>query len=111
MRTVRACTVRSSNAVGALLLRSYLQQEKVLAILDATSDVMERLFHGDSEQAVRMRAFDWDMSELGPPTTWPDSLRIAVSICLASRFPIVILWGAKWTLLYNDASIPFLGNV
>ena len=82
-----------------------------MAILDATSDVIERLFHGDSEQAVRMRTFDWDMSELGSPTTWPDSLRIAVSICLASRFPIVILWGAKWTLLYNDAYISFLGNV
>jgi signal transduction histidine kinase len=91
--------------------KSYLQQEKVLAILDAPPDVMERWFRGDSEQAVRMRAFDWAMSELGSPTTWPDTLRVAVSICLASRFPIVILWGPKWTLLYNDAYIPFLGNV
>lgn len=40
---------------------------------------------------------------------WPHSLRSALSICLSSRFPMVIRWGARMINLYNDAYIPILG--
>ncbi|HEX2278972.1 MAG TPA: PAS domain S-box protein [Candidatus Tectomicrobia bacterium] len=60
--------------------------------------------------ARRMRAFDWSTTDLGPPQGWPENLRMAVSLCLTSRFPILIWWGPTLSLLYNDAYIPFLGE-
>ena len=49
-------------------------------------------------------------SDLGPPGRWPENLRTAVSLCLTSRFPILIWWGPDLNVLYNDAYIPFLGR-
>ena len=71
---------------------------------------LERLFPGTSELARRLRSFDWADSDLGPPGRWPENLRTAVSLCLTSRFPILIWWGPDLNVLYNDAYIPFLGR-
>jgi signal transduction histidine kinase/DNA-binding response OmpR family regulator len=57
-----------------------------------------------------MRSFDWSQSALGPVSQWPESLRTAVGICLESRFPIVLLWGREYNLLYNDAYSQILGT-
>jgi PAS domain S-box-containing protein len=58
----------------------------------------------------RTRAFDWSKTPVGPAASWPRSLRTAVSICLGSRYPIVIWWGhTTFTTFYNDAYRPFLG--
>ena len=70
----------------------------------------ERLFPGDSEMAGLMRALDWSRTPLGPSAEWPQSLRTAVSICLASRFPILIWWGPQLVMLYNDAYRQILGT-
>jgi len=56
------------------------------------------LFPGDSELARRMRDLDWSQTDLGPPEHWPENLRIAVRICLTSRFPIVLWWGQDYTM-------------
>ncbi len=58
---------------------------------------------GDSEMARRIRDFDWTDHPFGPPSTWPQSLRSALSICLQSSFPTAIYWGGELRLLYNDA--------
>jgi PAS domain S-box-containing protein len=71
---------------------------------------LERFFPGDSELATRMRALDWSQTDLGSPQTWSESLRVAVSLCLTSRIPIVMYWGTNFTVLYNDAYISFLGE-
>lgn len=73
-------------------------------------DQLARIFPGDSEMACRMRAFDWTTSELGPPEEWPPNLRIALNLCLTTRFPMVLWWGKSLTMLYNDAYISFLGD-
>jgi hypothetical protein len=75
-----------------------------------TGELLERLFPGDSELAGLMRAFDWASSDLGPPETWPDNLRVALGLCLTSRIPIVMYWGPEFTVLYNDPYISFLGS-
>lgn len=61
------------------------------------------------EMAQRLRELDWSKTPLGEPGTWPQNLRTALSLCLSSRFPILIWWGADFRILYNDAYIPFLG--
>ena len=66
-------------------------------------------FVGGSEMARRMRALDWSTTSLGDVSTWPQSLRSALGICVESRFPIALYWGADLTLLYNDAWSPIAG--
>jgi len=66
------------------------------------------LFPGDSEMARRMRAVDWSATDFGPPETWPENLRAAVSICLPCPFPMLLWWGRNLSILYNDAYLPWL---
>ncbi|MDM9383819.1 PAS domain-containing protein [Chlorogloeopsis sp. ULAP01] len=72
--------------------------------------IAAEIFVGDSEMALLMRLHDWTQTPLGSVEHWPQSLKIAVNICLNSRFPMVIWWGEELTLLYNDAWRPILGN-
>lgn len=72
--------------------------------------VPETVFIGNSEMATLMRSHDWSQTLLGPVETWSQALKTAVSICLNSRFPMVIWWGNDLVLLYNDAWQPILGT-
>jgi len=65
---------------------------------------------GGGEMGARIRAHDWSRTPLGPIESWPQSLRSALSICLGSRFPIVLYWGTERTVLYNDAYAEILGK-
>jgi hypothetical protein len=65
---------------------------------------------GGGEMARLVRALDWASTPLGPFANWPQSLRSALSICLGSRFPIVIYWGPDLVVLYNDAYAEILGQ-
>lgn len=58
---------------------------------------------GGGEMGALMRSLDWSSSLLGPVSAWPQSLRTSVSICLNSRFAILIWWGPGLVMLYNDA--------
>ncbi|HEX2826841.1 MAG TPA: ATP-binding protein [Burkholderiales bacterium] len=53
---------------------------------------------------------DWSRTPLGPRDAWPQALRIAVGICLNSRFPMFVWWGRELINLYNDAYVPTLGK-
>jgi PAS domain S-box-containing protein len=41
---------------------------------------------------------------------WPQALRVAVGICLNSRFPMFVWWGPELVNIYNDAYVPVLGK-
>ncbi len=56
-----------------------------------------------------IRAYPWEKTPLGPISSWPQSLITSVSICLKSRFPMLIWWGPELTMLYNDAYVPIPG--
>jgi PAS domain S-box-containing protein len=60
--------------------------------------------------AERIRTLDWTSHPLGAPPEWPQSLRSVLSICLSSRFPIVIYWGQDFRVFYNDAYAEILGK-
>jgi PAS domain S-box-containing protein len=64
---------------------------------------------GGGEIGRRLRAHDWSRSPLGPPQSWPQSLRTAVSILLNSGHPMFVAWGPELGFLYNDAYAPILG--
>ncbi|HEY0064014.1 MAG TPA: ATP-binding protein [Telluria sp.] len=63
---------------------------------------VDSFLDGDSEMATLIRSRDWSDTPLGPISTWPQSLRTTVSLCLASNFPINIVWGPQHTQIYND---------
>lgn len=67
-------------------------------------------FAAGGGMAERMRKLDWAETPLGPIETWPQSLKTSISICLASRFPIVMYWGPEYVVLYNDAYSAILGT-
>ena len=64
---------------------------------------------GGGEMGARMRALDWATTPIGPPDTWPQSLRSTVSMLLPSKAQIVLFWGPEFTVLYNDAYRPVFG--
>lgn len=57
-----------------------------------------------------MRRLDWGATPIGPVETWSPSLRTSISICLKSRFPMIIFWGPELVQVYNDAYAPVLGD-
>jgi signal transduction histidine kinase/FixJ family two-component response regulator len=56
---------------------------------------------GGGELSDLIRANDWSATPLGPIESWPQSLRTTVSLCLASNFPINIIWGPDAIQIYN----------
>lgn len=74
------------------------------------SRVEAELFAGGGEMGALVRAFDWTATSLGPLSTWPQSLRTAVDLCLSSRFPTIIFLGTALIQVYNDAFRPVLGT-
>ncbi|WP_433041489.1 SpoIIE family protein phosphatase [Dactylosporangium sp. CS-033363] len=61
------------------------------------------VFAADAEVGRDLAAVDWAATPLGPPGGWPQSLRTAVSILLASRFPMWMAWGPELTFFCNAA--------
>ncbi len=64
---------------------------------------------GGGEAGALLRAMDWEKNPLGAVASWPEGLRTAVRMLLASRAPMLVLWGEALTTLYNDACIPLVG--
>lgn len=64
---------------------------------------------GGGEMGARMRALDWSKTPVGPVENWPQTLKAAVRIILASRYAMFIWWGRELVNLYNDPYRAFLG--
>jgi PAS domain S-box-containing protein len=58
---------------------------------------------GGGEMGALTRALDWSATPIGPPDTWPQSLRTAVRILLNTNHPMFIWWGPELIQFYNDA--------
>ncbi|WP_309084463.1 ATP-binding protein [Chelativorans sp.] len=67
------------------------------------------LFYGGGRMGELMRARDWAATPLGPPETWPLTLRSMVRILLTSRYQMWMGWGPELLFFYNDAYTPTLG--
>lgn len=62
------------------------------------------------ELGALTRNYDWSTSSLGSPDTWPQNLRLTLSMMLTSKFPMFLWWGDELIQFYNDAYRPSLGN-
>jgi PAS domain S-box-containing protein len=70
----------------------------------------EAFLSGGGELGERIRAFDWAATTLGAPAGWPQSLKTAIRIMLASRQPIWIGWGPDLTYFYNEPYKSIIGG-
>jgi len=64
---------------------------------------------GGGEMGARMRAHDWRATPLGPPESWPQSLKTIVRVLLDSRYAMWMAWGPDLTFFCNDAYLPTVG--
>lgn len=65
---------------------------------------------GGGKTGALMRTQDWTRSPLGPPASWPHSLRSIVGVLLNSKFPMFLAWGPELVFLYNDAYSEILSD-
>ena len=71
---------------------------------------MQNAFEQGGEVGALMREMDWTTTALGPPDSWPQSLRTVVRIMLTSRYAMWLGWGPELSFLYNDAYARILGK-
>ncbi|TNM67122.1 hypothetical protein FHN55_11410 [Streptomyces sp. NP160] len=60
-------------------------------------------FAAAGELRSAYEAVDWSSTPLGAPETWSTALRTALSLAFATSFPVTLLWGPRFVLLYNAA--------
>src|SRR5580765_5487977 len=70
----------------------------------------DSVFSGSGEMNALMRRLDWSQTPVGPVSNWPQSLKTAVRIILASRFAMFVWWGQELVNLYNDSYRLLLGT-
>ncbi len=57
---------------------------------------------GGGAMGERVRHFDWSATSLGAMHGWPASLRTSVDIVLHSPMAMVLMWGPRHVMIYND---------
>ncbi len=67
------------------------------------------IFDG-GEMARLIAERDWSDSPVGPPDTWPQSLKTTVGLILPAAAQIVVFWGPEYVAIYNDAYAPAIGD-
>ncbi len=105
------------NAAGAGTFRRHARSEKLrrrkrlraLGESLSASDSSGEFLRGLGELPGLIRSFPWANTPLGPISTWPQCLKTATGLLLASPVPMVMLWGPEGVMIYNDAYSVFAG--
>jgi signal transduction histidine kinase/PAS domain-containing protein len=69
-----------------------------------------QFLRGGGELGALIAGFDWGKTHLGCLSHWPAYLKVATSLMLRSKVPIVMLWGEPGVMIYNDAYATFAGK-
>ena len=72
-------------------------------MLKIKSPISADFLAGGGEMGALTRAYRWGAGPLGPPKTWPQSLRTAVRLVLNTNHPMLLWWGPQLVQFYNDA--------
>jgi PAS domain S-box-containing protein len=75
----------------------------------ARDDEALALFDGPGTARELARAVDWSATPLGPVRAWPEALRTAARLCVDSPTALCVWAGRDFSLIHNDAYLPFLG--
>jgi len=57
-----------------------------------------------------IKRFDWKRTDLGPFSQWTIEFKHSLCIMLWSKFPMLIWWGEKYILFYNDAALSIIAD-
>jgi len=71
---------------------------------------LDVLFAGPGALRALCRATDWSATPLGAVEDWPQSLRLAVRLCLDSGKAMAVWAGSEFTLIYNEDYAAVLGS-
>jgi PAS domain S-box-containing protein len=72
---------------------------------DSTTPWLE----GGGKMGELIRAKEWSETPLGRLEHWPESLKLSTSICVSSKFDLILWWGPDLIMLYNDSYRRTLG--
>lgn len=70
----------------------------------------EQRIIGGGDVGATLRATGAPAAQLGPVEQWPQPLCTALTLCLNSPQPMVILWGQEFVCFYNDAYGRLVGD-
>lgn len=70
----------------------------------------DSLFRHAGALAQDYADLDWSATPLGPPASWSTTLRNTVALMLRTRFPVTLLWGPEYVLVYNEAYVELIGD-
>lgn len=62
-----------------------------------------------SKSAGFAATFNWQASDLGERTSWPHTLRLSLDILLDSPCPMLLAWGPRKIVVYNEAYAALAG--
>ena len=65
--------------------------------------------HPAAHAAGAISAVDWSATDLGPASTWPASLQLAVDLVHNTPLPMLLLWGPRRIAVFNAAYAAFAG--
>ena len=60
--------------------------------------------------AESYREVDWASTPLGDVTSWSEALLNAVDLMTHTRFPVTLLWGPEFVMVYNEAYVPLIAD-
>jgi serine phosphatase RsbU (regulator of sigma subunit) len=72
--------------------------------------VVSSLFDDAGPLRDAYRRVDWSATSLGSPESWSPTLVATLSLALNSPFPITLLWGADFVMLYNEAYVELIAH-
>lgn len=53
---------------------------------------------------------DWAATSLGAPEGWSRTMHTALGVVLNTRFPVTLLWGPEFVLVYNEAYVEMIAG-
>ncbi len=68
------------------------------------------LFSAAGPLRADLDAVDWSATPLGAVESWSPTLRNSVDLMLHSKFPMTLLWGPEFVMVYNDAYVEMIGD-
>lgn len=71
---------------------------------------MKRVDASGQQMAALVRGHDWSSTPLGLTDTWPEALKLLLSIMMGSHQPMFVVWGDDHRIIYNDGYAEILAS-